>query len=36
MLKKFIKQGQDIKKNQKLGSDWQEMRENYEKAGNCK
>ena len=36
MLKKFIKQGQDIKKNQKLGGDWQELRENYEKAGNCK
>ena len=36
MLKKFIKQGQDIKKNQKLGNDWQEMRESYEKAGNCK
>ena len=35
MLKKFIKQGRDIKKNQKQSSDWGERRQEYEKTGFC-
>ena len=36
MLKKFIKQGVDIKKNQKRSEDWDQTWNEYEKTGYCK
>jgi hypothetical protein len=33
MLRKIIKQGVDIKKNQKQGDDWSQLRREWEQAG---
>jgi len=36
MIKKYIKQSQDMKKNEKSTKEWSETKEEFEKAGWCK